>query len=148
MPGHFPDLPETWRALTTLLLSSLVVMGSPGPSTISATAVGAAFSIRRSLDYVGGLIMGTIAVLLMVAAGVVVLLLAMPLGAKALAVISSGYIVYLAFKIATAPPLAEPGAQTAAPSFASGLLLALVNPKAYLAIAAVFSGATIDPQSK
>ena len=40
------------------------------------------------------------------------------------------------------------GAQTLAPSFPSGLLLALANPKTYLAIAAVFAGATLVPQSQ
>ena len=105
MLDHFTANPGLWRSLSTLLLSALVIMGSPGPSTISATAVGAAFSLRRSLRYVGGLISGTIAVLLAVSAGAVVLLLATPLGASALAVVSAVYILYLAFKIATAPPL-------------------------------------------
>jgi threonine/homoserine/homoserine lactone efflux protein len=148
MSGHFADAPETWRSLATLVLSALVIMGSPGPSTISATAMGAAFGIRRSLQYVAGLIAGTIAVLLMVSAGAVVLLLAVPHGAVVLSVVSAGYILYLALKIATASPLSEQGTQTSAPSFASGLLLAIANPKAYLAIAAVFAGTTVDTHSR
>lgn len=147
MLDHFAATPGIWRSLATLLLSALVIMGSPGPSTISATAVGAAFSLRCSLRYVGGLIAGTIAVLLAVSAGAVVLLLATPHGASALAVASAVYILYLAFKIATAPPLLEQSAQTTAPSFPSGLLLAIANPKAYLAIAAVFAGTTVETQS-
>ena len=134
---------EVWRALGALILASAVVMGSPGPSTISVTAVGAAFGVRRSLNYAGGLIMGTIAVLLMVAAGVVALVAAIPYGAHLVGAVSAIYILYLAYKIATAPPLEARSMQTAAPSFAGGLLLAIANPKAYFAIAAVFAGTTI-----
>lgn len=129
--------------ILTLLLASLVIMGSPGPSTISATAVGAAYGFRRSLGYVSGLIAGTVIVLLAVAAGVVAILLSVPHGALVLTAVSAVYILYLAFKIATAPPLARRDDQVAAPAFSGGLLLAIANPKAYLAIAAVFAGVSL-----
>lgn len=57
--------------------------------------------------------------------------------------ISAVYILYLAFKIATAPPLASQSRQIASPAFAGGFWLAVANPKAYLANAAVFAGSTI-----
>jgi len=47
--------------LLTLILAALVVMGSPGPSTMSVTAVGAAFGFRRALAYLAGLVLGTTA---------------------------------------------------------------------------------------
>jgi threonine/homoserine/homoserine lactone efflux protein len=82
-------------------------------------------------------------VLFAVAAGVVAILLSVPQGARVLAAVSALYILYLAFRIATAPPLASQGGHVAAPAFAGGFLLAIANPKAYLAIAAVFAGSTI-----
>ncbi|AYG58193.1 LysE family translocator [Rhizobium jaguaris] len=127
----------------TLLLASLAIMGSPGPSTISATAVGAVYGFRRSIGYVCGLIAGTMIVLLAVAAGVVAILLSVPHGASALTAVSTVYILYLAFRIATAPPLACRSDQAATPAFAGGFLLAVVNPKAYLAIAAIFAGVSL-----
>lgn len=132
-----------WRPLAALILAATVVMGSPGPSTISATAVGASFGIRRSLPYVGGLIAGTIAVLAGVALGVVAVVTSFPAGARVLEAASAAYILYLAYKIATAPPLAAKGGPVAAPGFGGGFLLAIANPKAYLAIAAVFAGTTV-----
>lgn len=132
-----------YYSILTLLLASLVIMGSPGPSTISATAMGAAYGFRRSLAYVSGLIAGTVAVLLAVAAGVVAILLSVPHGAFVLTAISAVYILYLAFKIATAPPLSRRDDQIAAPAFSGGFLLAVANPKAYLAIAAVFAGVSL-----
>lgn len=143
MASQFALLPGAWRSLTALILASTVIMGSPGPATISAAAAGAAFGVRRSLKYVCGLIVGTIAVLATVSIGVVALMFSIPQGARALGAVSAAYILFLAFKIATAPPLASPGERIIAPAFAGGLLLAIANPKAYLAIGAVFAGAAV-----
>ena len=137
------SLSGLWRPLAALILASAAVMGSPGPSTMSVTAVGAAFGLRRSLDYLWGLILGTIAVLIAVATGLFALLLSVPRLAPLLLAASGAYILYLAFKIATAPPLSKPDRRAAAPSFAAGFLLALANPKAYVAIAAVFASADL-----
>ncbi|MDP1837364.1 MAG: LysE family transporter [Reyranella sp.] len=134
--------------LLSLIVASLLVMGSPGPSTISVTAVGAAFGLRRSIAYLSGLIAGTIAVLLAVAAGVVSVLLAVPQLAPVLLAASAAYILYLAYKIATAPPLSTRDEAGTAPSFGGGVLLAVANPKAYVAIAAVFAASTLDAALK
>ncbi|OWJ66461.1 LysE family translocator [Inquilinus limosus] len=135
--------PGLWRPLAALFLAAAVVMGSPGPSTISLTAVGASFGIRRSLPYAVGLIAGTIAVLLAVAAGLVALVTAIPHGLLVLGVLSAIYILFLAWKIATAPPLGGRDAAARAPGVAGGFGLAVANPKAYFAIAAIFAGTTV-----
>jgi threonine/homoserine/homoserine lactone efflux protein len=147
MAGQSPFASELWRPLLTLVSAAVVLMGSPGPSTMSVTAVGAAFGPRRSLRHASGLVLGTSAVLLAVASGVVTLLLSIRGLAPALGAISALYMLYLAFKIATAPPLSTHAAAAAAPSFAGGFLLAAANPKAYLAIAAAFTSATVASHS-
>jgi threonine/homoserine/homoserine lactone efflux protein len=144
MTSQFASMLGLWRPFVALVLASAVIMGSPGPSTISATAVGAAFGVRRSLKYVSGLILGTMAVLLAVALGVATFVQSIPQGARALGVLSAAYIVFLAFKIATAPPLETQDQRAADPAFAWGFLLAISNPKAYLAIAATFASATLS----
>jgi threonine/homoserine/homoserine lactone efflux protein len=133
--------PDFWRQLLALVLAATVVMGSPGPATISVTAVGAAFGLRDSLRYTCGIILGTIAVLLVVATGIMAVLASMPKLAPLLVVASAAYILYLAFRIATAPPLAARTAEASRPTWLAGFLLAVANPKAYVAIAAVFAGA-------
>ena len=134
--------------MLALILAALVVMGSPGPSTVSVTAVGATFGLRRSLAYTLGLVAGTSAVLLAVAAGVVAALLAILHAQPMLLAASAIYILWLAWRIATAPPLAKDTASVAAPSFVGGFLLAIANPKAWVAIAAVFAGSALDPLLK
>jgi threonine/homoserine/homoserine lactone efflux protein len=143
MTGQVASMSGIWRPLLALILASLVVMGSPGPSTLSVTAAGAAFGFRRSLGYASGLIVGTVGVLLAVALGVVAFLFSVPHGVHVLTRLASAYLLYLAFKIATAPPLQSLGGDRQPPAFLGGFLLAIANPKAYLAIAAVFSGTTL-----
>ena len=143
VPASFaPPFDAAWQPILTLLLAAAAIMGSPGPSTISVTAVGATYGFRRSLCYATGLIVGTTAVLLAVALGVIAILASIPHGASVLVAVSAVYILYLAWKIATAPPLSASSGGVA-PSFCGGLLLAIANPKAWLAIAAVFAGSTI-----
>lgn len=149
--------------LLLLWLAALPLMGSPGPATISLAANGSAFGIRASLGYLGGIIIGTIAVLLLVATGIATALLAHPIAGQVLTAIAAIYILYLAWKIATAPirpahatanrsahqpettPEASPKAK--APDFRGGVMLAIANPKAFAAIGAVYAAHAIAPNS-
>lgn len=141
MAGGILSEAQRWQQVLALVLAATVVMGSPGPATISVTAVGAAFGLRPSLGYTSGVVLGTIAVLLIVAAGVFGAITSLPGLAPVLSIASAAYILYLAFKIATAPPLAERGSTATRPDLPGGFMLAVANPKAYVAIGAVFAGA-------
>ena len=79
-------------------------------------------------------------VMLLTAIGVVGLLFAVPGAATAIALAAGAYFLYLAYRIATAPPLSEESGRGREPSLAVGILLSLANPKAYAAMAALFSG--------
>lgn len=134
---------ESLQPLLTLILASTVVMGSPGPSTMSALAVSAAFGFRRSMVYVVGLMLGTGAVLVAVGTGLIAMLLSLPALGHVLIYASTLYILYLAWQIATAPPLQDQPADVPSPSFTPGFVLAVANPKAWFAIAAVFTASTL-----
>jgi threonine/homoserine/homoserine lactone efflux protein len=125
-----------------LVLTSLAIMGSPGPATISLTATGSAFGVRRSLGYLIGIVLGTTLVLIAVATGITAALLAVPAVRPVLIAVSVAYILWLAYHVATAAPLADPWT-SAAPSLGGGALLGVANPKAWVAIAAVFAGARL-----
>lgn len=128
------------EGLPAFLLAAVALAGSPGPATLSLTATGAAFGARRGAAYLAGIVVGMVAVMAIVASGLVGLLLAVPGATPAMTVLAAAYFLYLAWRIATAPPLADDGGQRRAPTFAAGLLLSLVNPKGYAAMAALFSG--------
>jgi threonine/homoserine/homoserine lactone efflux protein len=122
------------------VLAGLALAGSPGPNTLSLAAAGAAFGARPCLGYMAGLVIGMVGVMGIAAAGVIGLLLSIP-GAKPVVIAAAAaYFAYLAFRIATAPVLAEGAGAGRRPSFAGGLFLSLVNPKGYAAMAALFSG--------
>ena len=126
--------------LLGFMLAGLALAGSPGPATLSLTATGAAFGARRGFGYMTGINVGMLAVMVITASGVVGLLLAVPGATPAVSVLAGAYFLYLAHRIATAPPLSDASAQQSPPSFAAGVLLSLVNPKGYAAMAALFSG--------
>ncbi len=129
--------------LMFLWLAAIPLMGSPGPATLSLAGVGSAFGFRVGLSYMSGIIVGTIAVLLVIATGVTSLVLTQP---TLLIILSSGagvYMLYLALKIATAPVGQAIASSEYAPSFLPGFSLAIANPKAFAAIGAVYSSHTV-----
>ncbi len=126
--------------LIGFILAGFALVGSPGPATLSLAATGAAFGVRRGLGYMAGIIAGMVIVIGVTASGVTGILSALPGVTPVLTALAASYIGYLAYRIATAPALAEQGAQVRQPSFSAGILLSLVNPKGYVAMAALFSG--------
>jgi len=130
-------------ALIALILAGLVLAGSPGPNTMSLAAAGAAFGARRSVPFMSGLAIGMLGVMALVASGVVALLLAVPGIAPVATVAALLYFVYLAWKIATAPPLTDGATDRRVPSVSDGLLQSFVNPKGYAAMLALFASHTL-----
>jgi threonine/homoserine/homoserine lactone efflux protein len=131
--------------LMGFFLAAVALAGSPGPATLSLTATGAAFGARRGIAYLAGIVIGMVAVMAIVASGVVGLLLAVPGATPVVTVLAAAYFLYLAWRIATAPPLTDGNGQRRAPTFVAGLALSLVNPKGYAAMAALYSGFALVP---
>lgn len=128
------------QELFGFVLAGIALAGSPGPNTLSLAATGAAFGARRGIPYMLGLNLGMIAVMAITASGVTSVLLAIPGAAPAIAAAAAAYFLYLAWRIATAPPLGDDTSGRPQPSFLAGVTLSLVNPKGYAAMAALFSG--------
>lgn len=145
-PGPLLAATIHWGSVGPLLVTALAIMGSPGPATISLTAAGSAYGVRRSLGYLAGIVAGTVVVLVAVATGITATLLAVPALRSVLLVVSAAYILWLAWRIATAPRVRDQPTTAAAPSLAGGVLLGVANPKAWVAIAATFASVRLaDP---
>lgn len=134
--GLMTDLPQ-------FLFTALVLVGSPGPNTLSVAAVGAAFGQRRGLRYLAGLTLGMLGVIMAVGTGLSALVLTLPGIAPIVTGLAIVYFLWLAWRIASAPPMARAAPHRNPPHWSEGTLLSLVNPKAYAAMAAVFSGFTL-----
>lgn len=136
--------------LFAIIAAALPLMGSPGPATISLASLGAAFGFRNCVPYLFGIILGTIAVLLVVAAGVAGLLSSRSGLLLPVQIAASVYILFLAWKIATAPVGRKATSNAkqsgvAVASFLPGLGLAIANPKAFAVIGAVYAGYSVAP---
>ena len=130
--------------LPAFLLAGLALVGSPGPATLSIAATGAAFGQRRGLAYMAGILAGLAVVMAITAGGIGAALWAAPGAAPVVTVAAAAYFVWLAWRIATAPTLGDLGAGRRPPTFVAGIVLSLLNPKGYAAMAALFSGFTLN----
>jgi len=126
--------------LTGFIVAGFALTGSPGPATLGLAAAAAAFGIRSAIVLAAGCIAGVIAVMLVTATGLTGLVLAQPILGPVVKGLSGAYMLYLAWRIASAPPLDDAAPSRRAPSFLAGTLLGIGNPKAYAAMAALFSG--------
>ena len=111
-----------------LVLTGLVVMGSPGPSTVSLVAVSAAYGLRQAVGYGVGLVLGTTAVLLAVATGLTAVLLAVPTLRWLLLASAVVYVLWLAVRLASSSTLGGHATTADKPSLWGGLLLGTLNP--------------------
>lgn len=127
------------EALITLVSVVAVLLGSPGPAPLALAAVGASFGARKGLPFLFGILSGLTIAIAGASLGLSALFAANSYAKNIIQVIGVLYIVYVAFKIATAPVMVDENAQTNIPSFAEGFVFSLLNPKAYAAFFAIFS---------
>jgi len=128
------------EGIVGLVLAGLALTGSPGPANVALAAAGAAFGARGGLGFMAGIVAGMVVVMAVIGFGVAGLVLALPGAVPVLSAAAAAYFLWLAWRIATARPLEEGTGQGRRPSFMDGVFLSLVNPKAYAAMAALFSG--------
>ena len=126
-----------------LIVFSSILLGTPGPAVISLLYSGINYGFKRSLPYFFGIIAGFLFNLLISALGAGVLLnYAVVYNALKYAMLA--YIFYLAYKIATSTPLNKKEALKPL-NFSQGVLLNLLNPKAYVAsLSAISQFSVVD----
>ena len=120
---------------------------SPGPGVLSTAGVGAAFGFRNGLGYVAGLFVGNNLVALLVISGVAATALALPWLRSALLIGSLAYLLWLAWRIASAGARIGFIEARAPLGFWNGLALQPINPKAYVVGTTLFSGFAFLPET-
>lgn len=113
---------------------------TPGPGVLSAAGVGAGFGARPGTRYVLGLFAGTNIVCLAVVSGLAAMVLAEPRIRALLFIASTAYLIYLALRIAFAGSRVAFIEAKREPGFRDGVILNLLNPKAYAVNTTLFSG--------
>ncbi|MDJ0390550.1 LysE family transporter [Roseomonas sp. E05] len=130
-----------------LLLFAAIATVTPGSATVMAIASGARFGFARSLPLVAGLALGLGLMAAAAGGGLGAALLLAPSAQTALRLVGSGYLLWLAWRIACSG--APRRGEAAAPAgLLLGLLFTCQNPKAWavtLGAAASFSGLAASP---
>jgi threonine/homoserine/homoserine lactone efflux protein len=122
-----------WFASATAFAISM--SGSPGPNNTMVTASGATWGFRRTIPHMLGIAIGLPAMLLALALGVGEVLQAAPWLHQAMRWAGAAYMLWLAWKIATADPdpAGATGSAASRPlSFLQAALFQWVNPKAWV----------------
>jgi threonine/homoserine/homoserine lactone efflux protein len=126
--------------LIALVLFSFVSSITPGPNNLMLMASGTNFGLTRSVPHLLGVSIGFVVMLLLVGAGVAAIFEAVPGAALALKVGSVLYLLYLAYRIATARlPGQDNDRGVARPfTFLQAAAFQWINPKAWtMALTAV-----------
>ncbi len=128
------------EAIAALVIATAALLGSPGPATLSLAAVAATSGISRGLTYYFGILTGLLFAMLGAIAGLATVLARWPQVSLVIQVLGGAYILYVAWKIATAPTVAEDDSKNIRhPGFRDGFILNILNAKAYAAFLALFS---------
>lgn len=126
--------------MLTFALAVLFLIVTPGPGVLSLAGVGAAFGYRHGSRYLVGLFIGTNLVCLGVITGLAAAMLADPGIRIVFSIASATYLFWLAFRIAFAGARIAFIERTQPPGIRGGILLQVINPKAYAVNTALFSG--------
>ena len=128
----------TFETLTALALFAFVSSATPGPNNLMLMASGANFGFTRTIPHMMGISIGFMVMLFGVGAGLVQIFDRFPVIYDILKVASVIYMLWLAWKIANAAPVAKNDAAGKPMTFLEAAGFQWVNPKAWaMALTAV-----------
>ncbi|WP_339760829.1 LysE family translocator [uncultured Hoeflea sp.] len=128
----------------TLIAFAFVAGGTPGPNTMMLFASGVNFGFRNTVPHMLGIAIGFLALLLAVGFGLGALLTTIPALYLVLKILGGGYLVYIAWRIATSNTLPEARAGAQPMTFIEAAAFQWVNPKAWVMLVTAM-GIYTDP---
>jgi len=128
------------ESLITLVIAAAVLLGSPGPATMSLAAVGGSVGFRKGLPYLVGILLGLIVAMCGAVLGVAAIFVQWPQAKLAVQVLGALYLLYISWKIAFAPIGDEAAAaKSQVATLSDGVILNILNPKLYAGFFVLFS---------
>lgn len=121
----------TSAILAALLGFAFVTTVTPGPNNLMLMASGANFGFRRTVPHMLGIAGGVSLMALLVGLGLMALFEALPLLGGILKVVSVLYLLWLAYKIATAAPIEVREAKAQPMTLIQAAAFQWINPKAW-----------------
>ncbi len=117
--------------IPALALFAFVSSATPGPNNLMLMASGANYGFRRTIPHMLGISIGFMVLMLLTGIGLVQVFDMYPVSYTLLKVLSVLYMLYLAWKIATAAPVKERKATGKPMTFLQAAAFQWVNPKAW-----------------
>lgn len=121
----------TSSVLAALAAFAFVTTVTPGPNNLMLLASGANFGFKKTLPHMVGIVVGLSALTLVVGGGLMALFEAYPVLNTWLSILSAAYLLWLAWKIATAAPLKESDGKGSPMTLLQAAAFQWVNPKAW-----------------
>ncbi len=139
------------ETLVPYILYCIAMSGTPGPNNVMVMASGVNYGYRRSLPHIFGINVGFSLMLGLMALGLGAAFLAEPRLQMALKIMGVAYMLWLAWKIATAGGIAEGKAGGRPMTFLEGAAFQWVNVKAWFMVMgaiSVYAPAGLPPLEK
>ena len=129
------------------IIAVVFLLITPGPGVLTTAGIGAAYGYRAGLGFVGGLMLGGFINMMIVISGLAALVLAIPSLRLVLLIGSVAYLLYLAWRIASAGAKVGFAPADTPLGLKNGLMLQFINPKAYVVSTTLFSGFIFLPEN-
>jgi threonine/homoserine/homoserine lactone efflux protein len=127
------------ETLVPYILYCIAMSGTPGPNNVMVMASGVNYGYRRTLPHIFGINIGFSLMLGIVALGLGAAFLAEPRLQLLLKIVGVAYMLWLAWKIATASGIAEGQAGGRPMTFLEGAAFQWVNVKAWFMVMGAIS---------
>lgn len=114
---------------------ALITSISPGPVNILATITGANHGYIRTIPHIAGATFGFVSILFLLGFGLSTFITQTPYLANIMTYLGGGFLLYLAYKVASQKPTTQDKYHqegSAAPSFLQGVMCQWLNPKAWI----------------
>ena len=131
--------------MISFIVAVFFLIITPGPAVLALAGVGACFSFKMGFRFLTGLAVGNITVSILVITGISSVIFAVPAMRVFFLIISTSFLLILSYKIIThGSKIAFPN-HLSVPNVVDGIILQLINPKAYAVHTLIFSGFSIYP---
>ena len=133
--------------MLSFVAAAFFLLITPGPGVLTVAGAGAAFGFRAGLPYMLGVVLGSLTVIAAVTTGLAAFLFSYAPLRTILLAASAGYLLYLAYRIATSDVGIAITEATKSLGFLNGLALQVINPKAYAVLTTLYSGFAFYPDN-
>lgn len=122
--------PMTYEHITALLSYAFVMSITPGPNNFMLMTSAANFGVRRTIPHWSGVAIGFAIMTIVLGMGLSQIFTMYPITKSILGIVCATYMIWLAYKLATAAPLGDNVDEGTPLTFLQAAAFQWVNPKA------------------